>query len=308
MPKARRLLKIAALAVTCTLLAMLILIDGQFDPAASSLAKGVGDPKQLLEDMTFSRRVTVIADGEARSLWTSARTVQDALAFAGLSLGPLDRTEPAPSEPVVDQQQIQLIRVDSQLVEEHAVIPYRTVRVASRSMNRGETREVQAGANGKQLNTYQVLLEDGQPVQKELISSVTVAEKQDRVIEEGTISTLSRGGQNFRYHRMLSVTATAYTADIDSKTGKPDDPYQGMTASGQKAVAGNTIATDRTVIPLGTRVYVEGVDAKGKQYSGVYVAMDVGSAIKGNRIDIFMETFAECKSFGRRKMNVYILE
>jgi 3D (Asp-Asp-Asp) domain-containing protein len=308
MPKASRLLQIAAIAVACTLLVVLILTDGRFDSAMNSLAGGIGDSRQLLDNMTFSRRVTVIADGEERALWTSARTVQDALTFAGLGLGPMDRTIPDLSEPVEDQQQIRLIRVDSRIVEEQAVIPYRTVRVASRSMNRGETREVQPGANGKQLNTYQVLLEDGQPVKKELINSVTVVEKQDRVIEEGTISTLSRGGQTYRYSRMLSVTATAYTSDINPETGLPDDPYQGMTASGKRAVAGTTIATDPKVIPTGTRVYVEGVDAKGKQYSGLYVAMDVGSAIKGNRIDIYMETFAECYSFGRRKMNVYILE
>lgn len=309
MLRSRRLLQLAiTLAVACMLFAVVLFSGGRLGSAVSSLAMGITDPRQFLENMTFSQRVTLVADGAERQLWTSAHTVQEALTAAGVSLGPWDRTVPALTDLVVDQQKISLIRVDQQLVEEQTVVPYRTVRVASRSMSRGESKEVRPGVNGKLLNTYQVLLENGTQVQKQLVSTVTLVEKQDRMIEEGTISTLSRGGQSLRYTKKLTVNASAYTSDVNPATGVADDPWKGLTSSGKKAVAGLTIATDPRVIPTGTRVYVEGIDSKGKKYSGVYVAQDTGGAIKGNKIDIFMSSYAECYSFGRRNMIVYILE
>ncbi len=187
-------------------------------------------------------------------------------------------------------------------------MPYRTVKVASRSLNRGETREVKPGVNGKVINTYEVIVEDGQVQDRSLVDSEVITEKQDRMIEEGTVATISRGGQSLRFSRVLNVAATAYTADIDPATGKPDDPWRGMTASGKQAVAGLTIAADLKVLPMHTRVYVEGIDAHGKQFSGIYQVMDTGGSIKGNRIDIFVSTFAQAKSFGRRSMKVYVLE
>lgn len=158
------------------------------------------------------------------------------------------------------------------------------------------------------INTYQVIKENGQVQERTLVDSVTVVEKQDRMIEEGTIATISRGGQVLRYSKVITVEATAYTADVDPVTGKPDDAWGGMTASGKMAVPGVTIAADLKVLPMYTRVYVEGMDSVGKKYSGIYQVMDTGSAIKGNKIDIFMETFQEMKKFGRRKMKVYVLE
>ena len=66
-----------------------------------------------------------------------------------------------------------------------------------------------------------------------------------------------------------------------------------------KAAPG-VVAVDPRVIPLRTRLYVEGY--------GPALAADVGAAIKGNRIDVFFETVDEALRYGRRQVNVYILE
>lgn len=58
------------------------------------------------------------------------------------------------------------------------------------------------------------------------------------------------------------------------------------------------IAVDPKVIPLGTKVTVEGY--------GTYVAADTGGAIKGNRIDIHFKTVQECVNFGRRPVNIVV--
>lgn len=303
-----RLLQLAALAVACTLFVVVIATTGDAVSAGPSWVNNLASPRDLLDQMTFSQRVTLLVDGQEQQLWTGAQTVLEAVTVAGVTLGPFDRTVPALNESVSDNQQIQVIRVEEKVVDEQAVVPYRTIKTPSRSLNKGQSREVRAGVNGKLLNTYRVLFENGKQVSRELVTTVTLVEKQDRLVEEGVIATLSRGGQVLRYNKMISVSASAYTADHNPLKGGPDDPWLGLTSTGQKAVAGVTIAVDPRVIPMGSRVYVEGVDATGKKYSGIYTAMDTGSAIKGNKIDIFMDTYQQASAFGRRKMLVYILE
>jgi len=58
------------------------------------------------------------------------------------------------------------------------------------------------------------------------------------------------------------------------------------------------IAVDPSVIPLGTKVTVEGY--------GTYIAADTGGAIKGNRIDIHFSTVQECINFGRKNVKITI--
>ena len=66
------------------------------------------------------------------------------------------------------------------------------------------------------------------------------------------------------------------------------------------------VAVDPRVIPLGTRLYIETAD--GSYIYGNAVAGDTGGAIKGNKIDLFMNSYSECMQFGRRTVNVYILD
>ncbi|MCS1352039.1 3D domain-containing protein [Mechercharimyces sp. CAU 1602] len=88
-------------------------------------------------------------------------------------------------------------------------------------------------------------------------------------------------------------TLTAYTAGPESTGKKAGDPGYGITSSGAKAVEGITVAVDPQVIPIGSRVYIDGL--------GYFVAQDTGSAIQGKRIDIFMEDVSEARQFGVKK-------
>ncbi len=90
-----------------------------------------------------------------------------------------------------------------------------------------------------------------------------------------------------RSERVIIVTATAYT-----HTGN-------RTATGTWPQAGRTIAADPNVIPLGSVIYIEGF--------GRRVVEDTGGVIKGNSIDIFMDTEQECFKFGRRKIKIKVL-
>lgn len=126
--------------------------------------------------------------------------------------------------------------------------------------------------------------------EKELIAMENAKAARSRASSNRSV-TLSRGmSKSTSYSRVLSMEATAYSGD-------------GYTASGTKTMRNSsgysTIAVDPRVIPLGTRVYVEGY--------GYAVAEDTGGAIKGNIIDIFVNSESEARSWGRRQVNVYII-
>lgn len=66
------------------------------------------------------------------------------------------------------------------------------------------------------------------------------------------------------------------------------------------------IAVDPTVIPYGTKMYIESAD--GKYIYGYAIAGDCGGAIKGKRVDLFYWSKAQCNEFGRRAVNIYFLD
>jgi 3D (Asp-Asp-Asp) domain-containing protein len=72
---------------------------------------------------------------------------------------------------------------------------------------------------------------------------------------------------------------------------------RGRTASGTRVQRG-VVAVDRRVIPLGTRLYVEGY--------GPAVARDTGGAIRGRRVDIWLPSRSQCMNWGRRRVRVIV--
>lgn len=74
-----------------------------------------------------------------------------------------------------------------------------------------------------------------------------------------------------------------------------------QTAAGVPARAGTTVAADRNVLPLGTRIYIEGV--------GERIVQDVGGAIKGNKIDVYVNSHSDCYADNiNTTAKVYILD
>ena len=88
------------------------------------------------------------------------------------------------------------------------------------------------------------------------------------------------------------------TFNVSSRRVLTFDNYsrQGNIKSAEHGI----IAVDPHVIPYGTRVYIPGY--------GFAVAGDTGGAIVGNRIDLFMDSYHDAISFGRRNVEMYILE
>ena len=105
-------------------------------------------------------------------------------------------------------------------------------------------------------------------------------------------------------------------SQIDSITNKPSSSQDidytldvkayayctgNITATGTKPTFGRTIAVDPTVIPYGTRVYIP-------EFDKTFIAEDCGGGIKGNKIDIYMNTKEECTNWGVRNITLYILK
>jgi 3D (Asp-Asp-Asp) domain-containing protein len=89
------------------------------------------------------------------------------------------------------------------------------------------------------------------------------------------------------------LNASAYTAAAD-ECGKSD----GITASGVKVKENRTLACPPS-FPFGTKIQIDGM--------GIYVCEDRGGAIKGNHVDIYMETKAQAFAFGRRNLTAEVV-
>lgn len=108
-------------------------------------------------------------------------------------------------------------------------------------------------------------------------------------------TTPSRAGSSVNRGRTLTMTATAYDPCY-----KCNYPYYGAPSYIGLPLARGIIAVDPKVIPMGTRLYVEGY--------GEGVAADQGNAIKGNRIDLCFATHQQALSYGMKTVKVTILD
>lgn len=126
-----------------------------------------------------------------------------------------------------------------------------------------------------------------------LIPSLTVAENNYSVLDN-TILTGEKAEVKEITGKKMIANLSAYTAAAD-ECGKSD----GITASGKKVTPKRTLACPKNYA-FGTKVYIEGM--------GEYTCEDRGGAIKGNKFDIYVVTKAEAFSFGRRNMEVTVIQ
>lgn len=102
-------------------------------------------------------------------------------------------------------------------------------------------------------------------------------------------STVSRGATT----RTLSMVATGYT-----DAPEENYPYAGQPSYIGLPLARGIVAVDPNIIPMGTKLYIEGY--------GEAIAADQGGAIKGNRIDLFFDSKAEAYSWGMKTVRVTV--
>ena len=133
---------------------------------------------------------------------------------------------------------------------------------------------------------------------KKLTKQVEVSTMPSRSSTRTVVESKSKKGISSSQGNKTSLgsfQATAYCSC--TKCCGPNS--KGITATGTKVRANRTIAVDPNVIPLGSRVIINGQE---------YVAEDVGGAIKGKIVDIYFNSHSEALKFGRQKVDVKIIK
>ena len=251
--------------------------------------------------------VNLIVDNEEKQIMTCKDTVAEVLADNNITLLEADRLEEVDLEDkIIKGMDISIVRVSTEIIVEDLNVPFKVEKRANARMNKGIEKVVREGKEGVRKKEYKVVFENGIQVLKELISDTLVASPVDRLVEYGTMLThnTARGGE-IRYSKVLDMKATAYTASFECTGKHPDHPQFGITYTGVRAKRG-IVAVDPKVIPLGTRLYVE-IAGSTPDY-GYAVAADIGGGVKGNIIDLYLDTPQEVKAWGVKKAKVYILE
>lgn len=173
---------------------------------------------------------------------------------------------------------------------------------------------IQEGCDGEYTEVYEIIYQDGQRTARQLIDVVDT-EPVSTIIEKGTMENFANNddavsaisvnedgsgvitlenGETVTFSSTRTMRGTAYTTGGSVGT---------RTASGT-AVRVGVVAVDRNVLPLGTKVYVMSND--GAYNYGFAVAEDTG--VRGNTIDLYMDSNRECIQFGVRECTVYILD
>ena len=192
---------------------------------------------------------------------------------------------------------------------------YETQRVATPDLLQGQEEVVQAGKIGISTDIYEVVWSNGHEISRQWVeqvestavteiirygTSVTSVDPSDKLVNVSTGSDGSgvltfASGATMKFSQARTMKCTAYTAGHDGVGTR--------TATGTTVHRG-TVAVDQRYIPLGTRMFI--VTEKGSYVYGMAKAEDTG--MRGdNKLDLYMDTYAECINFGRRDCKVYIL-
>lgn len=262
-----------------------------------------------------AKEVILLVDGKERKIQTPETSIEEMLKSEKITVDNNDRVSPQKDAKIKSGLKVEVVRVEEKLVTSKEAIDFDTETKENSNLESGTKKVVQKGENGEKEIVTKIIYEDGKEFSKKVVSEKVIKEPKSQIIEKGTkkkvvtttkkdksSSNSSKGNSssnsssgsgnsgNLSYKRKLVMEATAYSGD-------------GITATGTKPVRNpggySTIAVDPRVIPLGTKVYIEGY--------GYAIAADTGGAIKNNIIDLFMNSSSECRNWGRRNVTVYIL-
>lgn len=232
--------------------------------------------------------------------------VKDVLQQEKITLGTFDQISPAQGASLRDGSQITVKRITKEIQVETNEIPYPVVFKVSSKLKPGESKVIKTGTPGVITKTVEQTFENGSMIEELMVSQEEVSKPVEEIIEiaEDKLLVTSRG-KPYRVLGVYVMKATAYDLSYESTGKVPGDRGYGLTRMGTQARPG-VVAVDPTVIPLGSRLYIESSD--GFKDYGFAVAEDTGSAIKGNKIDLFIDDSSLARRFGNRYVRVYILD
>lgn len=269
---------------------------GPKDKISPSLDSKLRDEQSIVIKKAVNVKIKI--DGRDIDVLSSENNIGSMLLAEGITLGDDDRVEPDVSTRLTEGMNINVIRVDFKKVTQVVSIPFNEVVKVNKSLANTKRQIFQEGKNGEKEVTTLVTYEDGKEVAREIVSETITKSSRDKIIIQGTYPYMpvSRSGSIMSYSKVIEVRATAYWAV--SGVGRT------YTASGRKAVWNpdgySTIAVDPSIIPYGTKLFI--------QNYGFAIAADTGTSIKGNKIDVYFNTYDQACSWGVKYVKVYVLK
>lgn len=279
---------------------------GPKDKTTPSLGNDVKDGSTLSIERAV--KVEVDVDGKKLKFQSAESSVEKMFEAEGIAIKNYDKVSPSKAQSITDGMVVVVTRVETKDIKENKSIDYSTVKSNDNSMAQGKDKIVKTGVAGKKEITTRVIFENGKEVGRKIVSEIVTLKPVTKIIASGTkavesqpdiklvavggskVSSVSRGGQALS-GRSMRMRATAYAGGTRTASG---------TVARRNSGGNSSIAVDPRVIPLGTKLYVEGY--------GYATAEDTGGAIKGNTIDLYYNTNAEASSWGVRSVNVYFVK
>lgn len=302
------------------------------DEITQNNAEDIRDNIEIEVEKAFPVVVKNGKDDEEKLWTTGGGTVKELLKENDISYEKKDKIKPGLKKKVKEDMEISITKVKKEEEKEEESIPFETEEEEDSSLEKGKTETKQEGKEGTVVKTYEVTYENGKEVKRKEIDEKVVEEEQNEIIAVGTkeepksepkkekkseeksekkseekselkaeptkssadSSDDSSSSESSSGGKEMTMEATAYGPDCSGCSG--------VSATGMnlKDSSAKVIAVDPSVIPLGSRVWVEGY--------GEAVAGDTGGAIKGNRIDVLYPSESEAGSWGRKSVNVKVLD
>ena len=246
----------------------------------------------------LNKEVTLIVNGEEKQISTFKYDVQYLLVAECVKYDNNDIVTKNLDEKLNDGMEIEVINVTEEVIKESKSVPFEVNVVEDKDLLKGQTKVEEEGKAGENQLVYKITYHNGKQVEKIFVEEVVSEKPINKIVKKGTkveeVKVASSRGESSRKissnvnskGKHMSVVATAYTGDSITSTGKK--PKWG------------TIAVDPKVIPYGTKVYIP-------QFNKTFIAEDCGGAIKGNKIDIFMNDESSVYNWGRKTIDIYIV-
>ncbi|MEW6029979.1 MAG: ubiquitin-like domain-containing protein [Chloroflexota bacterium] len=225
----------------------------RLDPPADTPIRGA-----LTVTYAPARDLSVAVNGRVVQIRSSAATVGQALAEAGIPLIGLDYSLPSENEPLPADGQIRVVQVSESLTLALESIPFTTETIQSPEVAFGVQEVVQPGQAGLAISRVRIRYEDGREVSRITESESVVRPPQTRIVNTGTQVTLTSttvDGVNIQYWYVMQMYATSYSP---CRSGVEGQCFTG-TASGlpvQKGVV--AMYRDWFNAMQGMEVYVPG--------------------------------------------------
>ena len=250
--------------------------------------------------VAFNKEVVLIVDGQEIEVNSLQPDVQGVLEENEIDYDKNDIISEDLDTSLKNGMKIEVKQIEKKTITKTKDIPYDTVIKKDSSLLKGKTEVSQKGKKGTKELIYEAIYQNGKLVSKTLVEKNTTEKSKDKIIKKGTKeknkvkSTSEKTSTSKKANsaksslgKKITVSATAYSGDTITSTGTV--PKWG------------TIAVDPTVIPYGTRVYIP-------QFDKYFIAEDCGGGIKGNKIDIFMNSESQCNNWGKRTIDIYIVQ